>query len=119
MRGFQRRWDGTVSYTHLDVYKRQDIGDCVSKAQRGEIENEIVDEQTGARGGVSSAEGDEFHSASPDAAVGITVVAESFGVNLDAVAGLFGEEVVAAADAHGIDEVFVEVVDEFDDAVFE
>jgi hypothetical protein len=26
---------------------------------------------------------------------------------------------VAAADAHGIDEVFVEVVDEFDDAVFE
>jgi hypothetical protein len=55
----------------------------------------------------------------PDWAVGITVIAKGLGINLDAVAGFFRKEIVALADADGIDEVLVEVIDEFDDAIFE
>lgn len=55
----------------------------------------------------------------PDKAVGVGVVAEGFGEDFGAVAGLLREHVVGVADADRVGEVFVEVVDVFGDAVFE
>ena len=46
----------------------------------------------------------------------VFILRQGCGVHLGAVAGEFGGEVAAAADAAGIDKVFVEVIDELADA---
>ena len=43
---------------------------------------------------------------------------ERFFVNLNTVARLLRQKIVAVADADGIDKVLVEVVDKLDDAIF-
>jgi len=51
--------------------------------------------------------------------MGVGEAGERFFVNLNTVARLLRQKIVAVADADGIDEVLVQMVDKFDNAIFE
>jgi hypothetical protein len=97
-----------------------DEGEDIVVAGGWEREDGVALQDAATDGAGGFAVGDELHGfLSPDFAVGEAELFEGLGENFDAVAGVVGNHVMAAADDDGMKEVFVEVVDVFDDAIGE
>ncbi len=97
-----------------------DEGKDIVVAGGWEREDGVALEDAATDGAGGFAVGDELHGfLSPDFAVGEAELFEGLGENFDAVAGVVGDHVMAAADDDGMKEVFVKVVDVLDDTVGE